>query len=458
MTVARQPAGIPIGGEFAPTAKSASGVALGADPADAPPGSHEVHAREVQYVGGGSDKFYRVYVDGTAVSAQYGRNGTEGTFTPPKEYADEAAAMKAADKIVAGKMAKGYELTHEGVMAFDGPPGESDLDRGVRTLPDAGEQDLPQVREQSGVVLSVNAVEDIDETAMPRVSAALEAAGMRRGAVGSHGPTRPMLARTVPPQELGGLLRDDDWVVQPKLDGDRVCITVDNGVVSVLNRQGQPKVRNVSEDMIAPFRGLTEGRWVMDGEVVGRTMHLFDMPAAGGFHDESAPFEQRAKALGTVLSTLSIDPAVVRPVATAAGEGAKRQMLSDAKTGFREGIILRHKGAGYENGRRADTLLKHKLAREVDAYIVATGVGGKENAVLAVRRADGTEQIVGQVSTIGKGDLKVGDVVEARFLNVADPSNPTLFQPRIMRKRTDKSAAECSIDQLAYAAMDKTYD
>ncbi len=43
------------------------------------------------------------------------------------------------------------------------------------------------------------------------------------------------------------------------------------------------------------------------------------------------------------------------------------------------------------------------------------------------------------------------------ILSVTDAAHPVLFQPRIVRVRTDeKSAAECSIDQLAAALTDKT--
>ena len=65
---------------------------------------------------------------------------------------------------------------------------------------------------------------------------------------------------------------------------------------------------------------------------------------------------------------------------------------------------------------------------------------------------------IGQVSTIGKGDVNAGDVIEVRFMGVTDPTAPRLYQPRIMRKRTDKSAAECSDTQLAHAWMNKTID
>lgn len=79
----------------------------------------------------------------------------------------------------------------------------------------------------------------------------------------------------------------------------------------------------------------------------------------------------------------------------------------------------------------------------------------KESVTLAVRDASGKERIVGNASTIGKGPLAAGDVVEARFQYVLDPSEPTMVQPRIVRKRTDKTADQCSLDQFADAGTNK---
>ena len=45
---------------------------------------------------GTSDKFYRVFTVGDVLTCQYGRNGTYGSFTPRKAFADAAAADAAA--------------------------------------------------------------------------------------------------------------------------------------------------------------------------------------------------------------------------------------------------------------------------------------------------------------------------------------------------------------------------
>ncbi len=87
-----------------------------------------------------------------------------------------------------------------------------------------------------------------------------------------------------------------------------------------------------------------------------------------------------------------------------------------------------------------------KFVRELDAHVVEVATStGKQNAALAVYDDEGNAVAIGKVSTIGKGSVKVGDVVEVRFLyTVGD----RLFQPRIVRVRTDKTGPECSARQL----------
>ena len=59
------------------------------------------------------------------------------------------------------------------------------------------------------------------------------------------------------------------------------------------------------------------------------------------------------------------------------------------------------------------------------------------------------------VTTIGCGDVNVGDVVEVHYLYIVNPAAPRLFQPRILRSRTDIAPTECHLAQLANAATDR---
>lgn len=411
---------------------------------------------ELTLIEGSSDKFYRVFViptpAGFAVTCQYGRNGTYGTFTPRKNHtAVEAAA--AADKAVAGKMAKGYKVVRCGEFPADTEPTDGQLDTAANLMP-AGTSNAgtPQVRDHSAVVAAINADgQAVDPAVLKRVLGefALMEFPDRFGPAdpAAAGTPRPMLAGTAVARDLPRLLADAAWVMQPKLDGDRVLIEVRDGIVAVYNRQGQPKVTNVPAAALAAFLNLTAGRWVFDGEIVGRTLHLFDMPA-GPYHQEDAPWHVRDTALAVTMRGLGVAAAGVGVVRAAFGTDAKRAMLTAAETERREGVILRNIASPYTSGRTA-ALLKHKFTKTVDAVITAVGIGGKANAALGVHNPDGQMVHIGQVSTIGKGEhIAVGDVVEVRYLYTTDPDSPVLFQPTILRTRHDKAAAECLVAQL----------
>lgn len=423
----------------------------------------QVSAEELAYVdrAAGSDKFYRVFVLPGAYVVQYGRSGTFGTFKRTA-CADADMASKAAAKQADAKFKKGYERMKSAVLDFDGPPSDSHLDAAMSavapgaTTIDAGVRQAA-LHEAALIKLNEVGVVAVDAAVESRVRAALTAAGFAPAAEEAVGPVpvRPMLANTAEPTTVTALLADDAWCAQAKLDGERFVIEVANGSVAVYNRQGQPKTSNVSEAVLAPFRQLATGRWVVDGELVGRKLWLFDMVAAGGHLAATAPFSARYTALTTVLSELGCDEKLVGLVATSTGSLAKTDLLDAAVTESREGVIFRRVAGTYQPGRRSAAMLKHKLVKTADCIVVAVQTGGKANASLAVHGSHGRLVALGTVSTIGKGPIAEGDVVEVRFLYVVDPSHPRMFQPRLLGVRTNKSAAECSIDQFAYAGTNK---
>ena len=61
--------------------------------------------RRFEFVGGSSAKFYEVSVTGNEVSVTFGRIGTAGQ-TQTKQFADLAAAVKHANKLIEQKRAR----------------------------------------------------------------------------------------------------------------------------------------------------------------------------------------------------------------------------------------------------------------------------------------------------------------------------------------------------------------
>lgn len=63
--------------------------------------------RRLEFVGGGSAKFWEVAVDGKTVCVRFGRLGTAGQ-QEAKDFPTAEAAAKHADKKVREKLKKGY--------------------------------------------------------------------------------------------------------------------------------------------------------------------------------------------------------------------------------------------------------------------------------------------------------------------------------------------------------------
>jgi DNA ligase-1 len=92
-----------------PAKAAKTAVAAKAEPEEKPkPASKSAKRRHFEFVEGKSSKFWEVWVEGSNMYTQYGRIGSSGQTTV-KSYSDEAAAKKAAEKLIAEKTGKGYE-------------------------------------------------------------------------------------------------------------------------------------------------------------------------------------------------------------------------------------------------------------------------------------------------------------------------------------------------------------
>ena len=190
------------------------------------------------------------------------------------------------------------------------------------------------------------------------------------------------------------------------------------------------------------------GDWLFDGELVGDTLHLFDLiSGAQGAVMAHNEFGYRSQALRLFFTKIRPLPPTsnIKIVEQAVGTEAKRALLDKAKADGAEGIMLKWLSRPYTPGRGNDAGIKVKLTKDADLIVMSLAHNGKENTVLGAMH-DGEIYEVGRASTIGKGKVSPGDVVEVRYLYIG--ANGRLVQPRITRVRTDKTAAECGLDQL----------
>lgn len=257
----------------------------------------------------------------------------------------------------------------------------------------------------------------------------------------------PMLADPATEKTADKLLLDDNWWAERKFDGDRLLVHVDGGKVNPVNRNGKPTT--IPKSVQNAFARITSGQWAFDGEIIKTKFFIFDLITAGnGTVVPSMPLEERRAVLEAFWPQWSPPESVVLS-ACARTADEKAVLVQYLKDDCAEGYMLKNIRSTYRSGKRPkDYWRKVKFWKTVDVVVSEVGREGKDNAVMVLLDPDRGIVEVGTTSTIGKGDIKPGDVLEVKFLYVVDRARPRLVQPTILKKRTDKDMAECTLDQL----------
>lgn len=296
----------------------------------------------------------------------------------------------------------------------------------------------------------------------------------------------PMMANNAESNRSDFYLSSPEWWAEQKVDGNRLMVHIDNGEITAL--QG----RNSSKIILPPalkrqFAAFSSGQWVFDGELVSGEYKLFDLPIAGTHVGLATPYELRRKALDLFFEKWAPSEGI-KLVTCHRTEPEKRALLQTLMDNGGEGLMFKSIKGIYRPGKRVDTMRKHKFIKTVDAIVtrlrveMSSHTGDlKENCAFGVYRetpvwaggvplpatvqtnveADiASKKIfeIGKSSTTGKrGEgIKVGDVIEVKFLYCVDPSSPRVVQPRLVKIRTDKRPDQCLIAQLDGTFTDKS--
>lgn len=257
----------------------------------------------------------------------------------------------------------------------------------------------------------------------------------------------PMLARTGDLATNRRLLADDEWWAEPKLDGERRMVRVTPTRITGLSKQGTTaSLSKFVADQFASF----EATFVLDGELVGDALHVFDMPC--GFGVDRAPYSRRREALEHLFNLgridLGWDDSVLRLVPRYHGDD--KALLWDAVLANNgEGLIFKHAASKYEEGpRRSRHWVKWKNTHPVTCIAVGFNVNGKQNIALAMLDENGDEVPVGEVSRLtGDGPkVRLRDLVDVTALYSTDSNR--LYQPVKARLRPDLTERDATINQL----------
>jgi bifunctional non-homologous end joining protein LigD len=343
---------------------------------------------------GSSDKEYHAQLKPEkgkwVVTFQYGRRGaalTAGTKTPaPVEY---AVALKAYDKIVKEKVAKGYSPGEAGAV-FQGTSNE-DRFTGVNCQ-------------------LLNPIEESD--ALP-------------------------------------LLTDSAWAAQEKYDGNRRLVKTAPTRSIGINRKGLevPLPASIATELSLP--GLPQPL-LTDGELMGEQYVIFDVLEAGGRDLRTNSYRDRLNVLESISKILIKHKAGTRIAPTALGTSEKKALYASLKEKGREGVVFKRLDAPYSAGRpnSGGNQLKRKFTHSA-TFMVEKRNASKRSVTLYLFDSSGQKVQLGNVTIPANYSIPEKDaLVEVEYL-YAYP-NGALAQPQYKGERDDLYPSACTTNQLHY--------
>lgn len=253
---------------------------------------------------------------------------------------------------------------------------------------------------------------------------------------------RPQLLN--PTEDPGALLADNTFYVQPKHDGKRLLIQKQGFEITGINRRG------IECGIPEPIRSATAalpGNFLIDGEAVGETFHVFDLLEADFQDWRNRPYEKRLACLLNLLGESS--QSAIKWVATIRGVESKTRVFDQLRADNAEGVVFKRIAAPYSPGRpnNGGDQLKYKFVET--ASVIVQSVNAKRSVAIAVRH-NGRLVLAGNVTIPPDKPVPPdGSIAEVRYL-YAMPESGALFQPVFLGVRDDIEAAECTRDQLKF--------
>ena len=344
---------------------------------------------------GSSDKEYHAQLierdGGYVVDFQYGRRGAalqSGTKTASP--VDLAKARKVFDKLVAEKMAKGYTPDQSGEVF----------------------QATPQGDRFTGIV--------------------------------------PQLLNPISAQEADQYLDDADWFRQVKFDGERRLLKVDAaGVVTGINRKGLAVALPQAVEAEAQRLSRTVGPIVLDGEIIGNKLWVFDALEIGEDVRDLGALDRYLMVSGVGQLIVPSPHAPIEIAQAAWGAQAKRMMFDSLRDACLEGAVFKRSDAPYAPGRPASGGTQLKLKFWESATLEVQAVNADRRSV-AVQGWDGqTSVALGNVTIPpNKAVPMVGEIVEVKYLYAH--RGGAIYQPEYLGPRGDMAREDCSVSQLKY--------
>lgn len=254
------------------------------------------------------------------------------------------------------------------------------------------------------------------------------------------------LLNAVEESEAMRMCLDPNYIAQEKMDGERRLLDMDKESVRGINRDGLYVA--VTEPVQEAARRFTEGKFVIDGEIIGDVLYTFDTLENASGDLRHLPYRNRLRLLQDMFETGQGGNIIVL-VTTAYTSAEKLALVERVKANGGEGVVFKRLDAGYTAGRPESGGNAFKFKFYDTCSVIVSGISeGKRSVSLTVYDNGNTVQ-VGKV-TIPPNHIipEVNNVVEIRYLYAF--RGGSLFQPVYLGKRNDIAANDCTITQLKF--------
>lgn len=252
----------------------------------------------------------------------------------------------------------------------------------------------------------------------------------------------PQLLNPIEEDEVEKYINDDDWLMQPKMDGNRLVISSLSNKIIGSNKKGIEI--SLHKNIVKSISG---NPCVIDGELVGDIIYVFDLLSCDGKPIQERPLSLRLE----LLSTLHFGSSI-KKVRTAYSTLQKVEMYQRLKAENAEGIVFKKKSSAYTPGRPASggNQLKFKFLKSCTC-IVSEHTKNKRS--VGVEMINGNKRIsMGKVSVPINHEIpQINDLIEVSYL-YCYPNGGSLFQPTYKGKRVDSDLTDCDISQIVYKA------
>lgn len=270
----------------------------------------------------------------------------------------------------------------------------------------------------------------------------------------------PMAFDEAPVSEVPKYIEDPKYVFQQKVDGIRGQLVIEPGKAPWFRARSGNQLQNASGTKITSGIVSSMGTmpddgpsYFVDGELLNGKWYVFDLVVDG---NEKLSYSERQAILENWVKEMhKAGLKQIQALPTARTPDEKRALWETMNAQGGEGVLMKRLDAPYNPGSRVTHSLKAKITSTVDVVVMERNTKGHENAVIGVK-VDGKLKQIGTVSMQGKEKgtpIKVGDVIEVEYL-WAMPETHKLQQPRMVKRRPDKSAETVTDAQLRFVQKD----